>query len=308
MRLRPLGNTGLDLSELTFGTSALDPCYGADRAEAASALALAFELGINAVESGSAGSQALLGELLRNNGARNRIHMLARIPSLVPFDLPSPHISAQQAYPGAHIRAEVEAMLQRLGVEQIAAVFLPDWCAEWMDEGDWAETLIQLRAEGKVAAFGVSLFDHDVDAGERIVASGAIQCISAMYNVFDPGAAARLFLLCLKHQVGVIARSPLYFGGLAPAIHQAEPFSDWRRAYFFDEHLAETRSRVAALQAAGFAMPETAIRFALSHPAISTVAVGMRTATQVQANAAAAANGAMSSDELSQLSRHKWLC
>jgi hypothetical protein len=94
----------LDLSELTFGTSALDPCYGADRAEAASALALAFELGINAVESGSAGSQALLGELLRNNGARNRIHMLARIPSLVPFDLPSPHISAQQAYPGAHIR------------------------------------------------------------------------------------------------------------------------------------------------------------------------------------------------------------
>jgi aryl-alcohol dehydrogenase-like predicted oxidoreductase len=307
VQLRPFGRTGIEISELTFGTSPLDS-ESVDVGEAARSLSLAIERGVNAVESSSARSQSLLGSLLSDNGARHSVHVLARIRSLVQFDLPSPHIPAQQAYPGAHIRAEVDAMLRRLGVDRLASVFLPDWCAEWQDEGDWLETLVSLRSDGKVAAFGVSLFDHDADAGERIVASGAIQCIATMYNIFDPGPAERLLPLCQKHGVAVIARAPLYYGALSPTIRAVEPHADWRRDYFFEDHLRETRSRVSALAADGADLPGSALRFALSHPGVSSVAVGMRTAAQVQQNLSAAEEGPLSTEQLVRLGRHKWLC
>lgn len=314
MRFRRLGRTGLDISELAIGTATLG---AADPREAAAMLASALAHGINAVEidSGDGAAADLLGEILRREAAQNRVHVIARVSSLVPFDLPSPHVPADRAYPGRHIRAETEVLLARLDVERLALQQLDAWCPEWHHEGDWHETLVRLRAEGKIAGIGVSLFDHDVAAGLETVASGAIDAVEVMYNIFDQAAAAALFPLCARHDVGVVARSPLYFGALAPGPDsrmRAFASDDWRTAYFYDAHRRETEARVQRLaqtvEPPDRSTADLALRFSLSHPAVSTVAVGMRTREQVEANIGALRHGPLDPDRQAALAAHKWLC
>lgn len=301
MRTRVLGGTGLQVSELTLGTASLKQA-GVDAAR------YALERGVNAIElEGASAAESLIAELLKR-GSLQDAHIFSRVPSLVRFDLPSPHIPAFRAYPGDHIRAVTEASLKRLDVERLACQMIHAWCPEWLGEGDWLESMVALREEGKIAAIGVSLFDHDLHSAAGIVASGAIQCIQLMFNIFDQGASAGLLKLCQRHDVGVIARSPLYFGALAPAIHAPKPFADWRDGYFFDEHLEETRRRVTALDRDLDDLPGTALRFALSHPAVSTVVVGMTSADHVEANMRAVELGPLDTETIQSLRAHRWLC
>ena len=310
---RRLARTGLDISALTIGTSRL---AAAPVEEAADALALAFDAGIDAAEidAGDAAAAERLRQGLARAGAGRRLNVFARASSLVPFDLPSPHVHAQAAYPGAHLRAETETLLGRLGVERLAVQQIHAWCPEWLREGDWLETLGRLRDEGKIAGIGISLFDHDIDAGLEAVASGAIDCVQVMINIFDPSAAETLLPLCARNGVGVIARSPLYYGALSARIDASAPFAedDWRRDYFYEAHLAETRARAARL-AAELAPPDRslsdlALRFALAHPAVTTIAIGMHSRAQVEANLAAAARGPLPPEDAAALRAHRWLC
>lgn len=314
MRFRRLGRTGLSVSECTIGTSALKSL---DVAEASAMLAFALDCGINAVEmdAGDSITASFLGEVFKREGAQHRVHVFARVTSLVRFDLPSPHVLVQQAYPGRHIRAETEALLNNLGVERLALQQLHAWCPEWLREGDWLETFERLRDEGKIVGCGVSLFDHDVEAGLEVVTSGTIDAVQVMYNIFDPAAAVTLLPLCQRHDVGVIARSPLYYGALASSVSGEMwdfPEGDWRSDYFFDEHRRETDERVRTLtheiEPPDRSVSDLALRFSLSPPAVSTVAVGMRTRAQVEANVQALLRGDLDEEKLRQLARHAWLC
>ncbi|WP_404336935.1 aldo/keto reductase [Sphingomonas sp. MMS12-HWE2-04] len=307
MRRRRLGRTGLTLSECTLGTATLAQV---DPQQARAAIARAFDRGIDAVEMRAGDGAAAA--LLRDAGHRE-IHVLARVDSLIPFDLPSPHVLAHQAYPGHHIRAQAEALLTALRVERLGVLLLPDWCPEWLEEGDWRETLQRLRDEGKIAGFGIALFDHDADAGLSAVASGAIDCVEVMVNLFDPSAAVALLPLCQKHDVGVIARSPLHYGALAarsPDWTRTLPREDWRRSYFFDAYRHETHQRVERIARGipGVATAALALQFAQSSLAVSTVAVGMTQAAHVDANLGYFGTDPLSSAQFALLSSHKWLC
>ncbi len=295
---RRLGRTGLEVPELTIGTAAWRT---GDAAEIGAMIGLAAERDVTAFEIDAGDSAAV--DLLARGGRRGML-VHARVTSLVPFDLPSPHVSADHAYPRHHIRAETEGLLRRLGVERLALQQLHAWCPEWLHEGDWRETLERLREEGKIAGFGVSLFDHDADAGLTAVAEGAIDSVQAMYNVFDPAAAELLFPLCRRHDVGAIARSPLYYGALAGRV---DGFADWRGDYFYGAHARETRERVERLREAG-PLPELALRFALSHPAVSTVAVGVRTRAQLETALHAIEMGPLGAEQCASLAGHAWLC
>lgn len=311
--LRRLGPGGPEVSAFTIGTAPL-ATPGVDRREAGAMLALALERGINAVEldAGHGRAADLLGETIARTGARHRIEVLARVTPRVRFDLPSPHIPAQQAYPGRHIRAQTEALLRTLGIERLGIQQIHAWCPEWLHEGDWFETLERLRDEGKIAGFGISLWDHDVEAALEAVASESTGSVQLMYNIFDPQAGATLLPLCQRNQTGVIARAPLYFGALAWEEAPVHPTHDWRSGYFFDAHRAETLERVRRLARAidrpAGTLAAVALRFCLSHPAVTTVAVGTRTRAQLEANVDAIARGPLSPEELRALAAHAWLC
>lgn len=306
MRTRRLGRTGLAMSEIAIGTARL-AAPDSDPAEARATIALALDRGIDTfeIDAGDSAAAALLGDVFRAERAAHRVHILARVSPRMRLDLPSPHFRAEQVYPGSHIRSETEALLSALGVERLALQQLHIWCPEWLGEGDWLDSFGQLRAAGKIAGFGVSLFDHDGDAGLEAVASGTIDAVQAMYNVFDQGAAGALFPLCRRHDVGAIARAPLYYGALAG--RRSYPEGDWRAGYFYEEHAAETCERAERVAAIG-ALPALALRFSLAHPVVSTVVTGIRTRAQLAADLAALEQGPLDADMCTALSRHAWLC
>ena len=306
MMRRRLGRTGLSVSELSFGTGAV--AGRAIDAEALSdAFVAAFSLGIDTVEleAGNVPVIDVLAAAVKRVPPPTGVQILCRISPLVPLDLPAPHLPVDRVYPGSHIRAQVEGLLTRLGIERIALVHLPVWAPEWMNEGDWLDTLGTLQREGKVAGYGIALFDHDVDAATDAVASGRIGSVQCMYNVFDRGAERRLFAMCAKHGVAVIARSPLYYGTLAGRTS----WRDWRDAYFDPQHRRETLARVAAVAGCSdVPVAELALRLCLTPAAVCSVAVGMRTRAQVAANIAAAQRGALDAASFSVLAKHHWLC
>jgi aryl-alcohol dehydrogenase-like predicted oxidoreductase len=53
-------------------------------------------------------------------------------------------------------------------------------------------------------------------------------------------------------------------------------------------------------------LPESALRFAISHPAVSTVIPGMRHLSHVRSNLEAVGRGALSPAELAKLRTHRW--
>jgi aryl-alcohol dehydrogenase-like predicted oxidoreductase len=317
MRYRRFGRLHFPVSELTAGTWGYDQRIwkDADAAETEAALLLALESGVNMIDVAAAYGEAeqWIGALLRRWNVTG-IHIATKVTPLLPIALPSPQIRVDQAFPGWHIRRSTENSLRALGVEQLALQQLHAWSPAWIDEGDWLSTMEALQREGKIAGFGVSLFDHDADAALPLVERGLVDAVQVMYNLFDQGAARALLRHCERHDVAVIVRSPLYAGALTAGILDAEPFrpGDWRRHYFYPEHLAETRSRMAAVARDAGGGPEAtaelALRFCLSDRAVSTVAVGMRRRWHVYANLKAMGLGPLDPHTRARLVRHAWLC
>jgi aryl-alcohol dehydrogenase-like predicted oxidoreductase len=87
------------------------------------------------------------------------------------------------------------------------------------------------------------------------------------------------------------------------------PKDDWRAGYFGPENLAKTIKRVDKLKdvvPAGMTLPEMALRFILSHPAVSTTIAGMRKPEHVRQNVATSDLGPLDSILLAELKKHRW--
>ncbi|WP_059642701.1 aldo/keto reductase [Burkholderia ubonensis] len=318
MHYRRFGRLGYAVSELALGTWGYDDRMwkDADDTEVAAAFALALDRGVNMIDTATAYGRAeeWIGRLLQREGRSRDVFVATKVMPLIPIDLPSPQIRVEEVFPGDHLRRSTEASLRALKIERLGLQQLHTWSPMWLGEGDWLESFEALRREGKIAGYGVSLFDHDPDSALPLVETGLIDSVQVMYNLFDQGASRALFAACERHGVAVIVRSPLYAGALGGGMSAAAPFhpDDWRATYFYPEHLAETRGRTKAILTdigdAPEALPQLALRFCLSDPAVSTVAIGMRRRWHVYANLHAAANGPLEPTTLAYLSRHAWLC
>jgi aryl-alcohol dehydrogenase-like predicted oxidoreductase len=112
--------------------------------------------------------------------------------------------------------------------------------------------------------------------------------------------------------VAVIARVPFDEGTLTGRLTKETTFpaDDWRSTYFKPENLIPSVERADALKALvpeGSTLPEMALRFILSEPAVSTIIPGMRTLTHVDSNIAASAEGPLPDDLLEELRKHRWV-
>ena len=94
----------------------------------------------------------------------------------------------------------------------------------------------------------------------------------------------------------MIARVPLDEGSLGGkmTLETKFPAGDWRAMYFGPKNLPPTIERVEKLKAmlpAGLTLPQMALRYILSFPAVSTIIVGMRKPEHVRQNIAASDAG-----------------
>jgi aryl-alcohol dehydrogenase-like predicted oxidoreductase len=316
MRHRPLGNTGMAVSELGYGAWGIGKhmWLGADDDASLRALASAFERGVDFVDTalayGDGHSEELVGKAVRAAGGG--IAVATKIPP-ANWTWPAPSgIDPDEAFPAEWIVKCTETSLRNLGVDAIDLQQFHVWSDEWVERGSWRDAIERLKADGKIRRFGVSINDHQPENALGLIATGVVESVQVIYNVFDQSPADRLFAATIEAGVGVIVRVPFDEGSLTGRIRPDTTFpeGDWRNEYFAGDRKREVWERVDAIaRELGVPvekMPEIALRFCLSHPAVSTVIAGMRALENVDANAAAAELGPLDEQTLEVLARHRW--
>ena len=147
----------------------------------------------------------------------------------------------------------------------------------------------QLKSEKLIRFFGLSINRWQPENGIAALRTGLVDTVQVIYNIFDQSPEDELFPVCRELNVGVIVRVALDEGSLGGKMTKdtSFPASDWRSRYFNTQNLANTLERVDKLKQIlppGMSLPEMALRFVLSHPAVSTTIIGMRKLGHVREN------------------------
>jgi aryl-alcohol dehydrogenase-like predicted oxidoreductase len=316
MNLRPLGNTGLRISEIGFGAWGIgaNQWRGGTDEESLAALRRAIELGINFIDTalayGEGHSERLTGQVVREAGAT--VYVATKIPPKNRLWPARPGIGIEEVFPYDYAVQSTETSLRNLGLERIDLEQFHVWNPEWLDRDEWRRAIEDLKRAGKVRFFGISINDHQPDSALEIIRTGLIDTVQVIYNVFDQTPERNLFPLCQERGIGVLARVPLDEGALAGAVTPETEFDpqDFRAWYFRGERKAEVAAKVEALRRDLAGVPGTlaefALRFTITHPAVSTVIPGMRKLRNVESSAGVSALGPLDERLLAIAKNHAW--
>jgi aryl-alcohol dehydrogenase-like predicted oxidoreductase len=299
LRRRPLGRTGLMVGEIGFGAWAIGggACvkglglgYGAtDDAESLAALARAFDLGVNFVDTadayGMGRSETLVGKAIRASPCR--IHVATKVGTVRQDPAPM-----RKDFSADYIRRACDRSLSRLGVTCLDLYQLHNPAREVIaDERVW-NTLRELKDKGRIAHYGISALSPE--DGLLAIEKGEAETVQIPYHLLDARAAATLFPAAEKHGVGIIVREPLANGLLTGKYgpDHVFPDDDYRHSAYARGKLAAALKRVEALRflaTPGRSLAQAALKFALAPAAVSVVIPGAKTPKQVEENVAAAA-------------------
>lgn len=321
MQLRQFGRTGMQLSVLGFGCGAVGGfMVRGDPAEQERTIARAIEAGVNyfdtAVQYGDGESEKNLGRVLQKLKPANFVvGTKVRLPP-----------SAVGRIADA-VTLSLEGSLARLGLERVDIFHLHNQITETgggpalsvrqvLD--DVVPAFERLRAQGKIRFLGMTAVG-DTAALNQVIDSGAFDSAQVVYNMLNPSAAealpknypaqdyARLFDHTKAAGVGVVGIRVLAGGALSGSAERhpiagpaPEPIGS---AMSYDADVDRAR-RLMPLVEEGFAtsLTEAATRFALSHPAMGTILVGLATPQQFEGALAAVLKGPLSQAALDGLS------
>lgn len=318
MKYRTFGRLGWRVSEVGHGMWGMGSWSGSDDDESREALAESVRLGCTFFDTawvyGEGHSETLLGELLRAHGNthdRERLYVATKIPPLN-YEWPArADAELSEVFPLDHIREYTERSLENLGVERVDLMQFHVWNDAWAHDDRWRRAMEELKREGMIGGVGISINDLEPWNALDTLRTGAVDAVQVIHNIFEQAPEDELFPLCRELGIAVIARVPFDEGSLTGTLTRDStwPAGDFRSAYFAGGALDETLDRVEAMDRAlpaGASLPETALRFILSHDAVSTVIPGMRRPHHVRANLAASDAGPLPAEVLRQLREFRW--
>ena len=317
MHYRTLGKTGLQISEIGYGAWGIGKTawIGASDDESLRALRRSIELGLNFIDTalgyGDGHSERLVGQIVREH--KEPICVATKIPPKNKQWPARAGVPANETFPAEHVIACTERSLSNLGLDTIDVQQFHVWSDEWVGEGDWLEAVRKLKEEGKIRHFGISINDHQPNNALKLIETGLVDTVQVIYNMFDQSPEDLLLPACEKHNVGVIVRVALDEGGLTGRITPDTTFDegDFRNGYFQGDRKREVYERVTRIAAdlgiAVEAMPEAALRYVLSHPAVSTVIPGMRSVRNVESNMAVGDGKGLPAEQAAKVKPHRWI-
>ncbi|HEY6546421.1 MAG TPA: aldo/keto reductase, partial [Vicinamibacteria bacterium] len=153
MKTRPLGRTGLRVSEIGFGAWGLSGAQwiGAREDESVRALHRALDLGVSLIDTalayGDGTSERIVGRALQEREDRGASVLVAtKVP---PKNRIWPATgSAAEVYPAAHVTASCEESLRHLGRDHVELLQLHVWHDRFLDEDGWKGALLGLKRAG----------------------------------------------------------------------------------------------------------------------------------------------------------------
>jgi aryl-alcohol dehydrogenase-like predicted oxidoreductase len=294
-----LGSAKLPISRIGIGTWSIGGGWGPQpETTSLQAIHCALEMGCGLIDTaalyGNGRAERLIAQAFKEH--KQRVTTLTKIFPLNYHWAPVPGTPMAEIYPPEHIIAQTEASMRRLETDCLDALLFQTWCPTWSEETTWYETMHKLREQGKIRTFGISVSDHRPYDTNGVITAGLVDLIEAPYSILDQRAAESLFPLAQAHHVSIIARTPLASGALSGHWHEGLKFhrNDWRRRVFRGELLKQTVQRVDRVKPFVESMAtlaQIALRFCLSHPAVTTVIPGVRTAEQVRCDLSASERG-----------------
>lgn len=316
MKYRAFGSTGIEVSEIGYGAWGIGGALwqGSDDDESMRALHKSIDLGVNFIDTalayGRGHSERLVGSLLKSR--KERIFVATKIPPKN-GEWPAKRGSKlRDCFPYDYIIQCTEQSLRNLRVDAMDIQQFHVWNDEWADDSEWSDAICKLKDQGKIRHFGVSINDHEPENALRLGSTGKLDTLQVIYNIFDQSPEEKLFPFCEEKKIGIIVRVPFDEGSLAGAITLASTFheKDFRNRYFRDDRKRQVVEHVSRLQSLlgteAQSVAELALRFTLSHPAVSTVIPGMRTVKNVEANCRTSDGRLLSKKLLLELKDHRW--
>jgi D-threo-aldose 1-dehydrogenase len=296
----PLGSTNLTVGGLGLGVAPLGNLFTpVSNADAQETLTAAERLGISwfdvAPYYGFGLAEARLGQFLQKSKAVGRTISTKVGRILLPTHRPPAHPQYVAASPNqpvfdytrAGIERSYQDSLKRLGVDRVQILLLHDvdrvshphghrqLVRDLLREG--LPALQRLKAEGAVDAIGLGINEWDI--GYEVVSSAEIDCVllAGRYTLLDNTAFASGFLdTCARRGVSVLAGGVFNSGFLAGGSHYAYGVAD--RVY------VEAREALLNIcRRHDVELPAAALQFSGAHPAITSVVVGARSASEVDA-------------------------
>jgi len=197
----------------------------------------------------------------------------------------------EQSFTEDALVADCEASLKRLGRDTIDLWLLHNPGDVSIQTGDWRGAVDRLEAEGKIRAWGMSI--GDAEEAHLAIDAGA-QAICITHNLLASGDLDSLTDAIEEHGCKVLARSPLMFGLLAGIWSDGRRFSEhdhrerrWNR-HSFEERVRQVDELRFLVGPDHPDLATAAIRFVLSHTAVSSVVLGARSPYQISAGVEAA--------------------
>lgn len=295
---RPLGSTSLQLTELSFGAASLGNLYRVTTDdEAFDAVARAWECGMRYFDTaphyGLGLSETRVGRALAAYPRDEYIlstkvgRLLERNPHPAPLDTEGFHVPGDLRrvwdFSRDGVRRSLDDSMRRLGTDHVEIVYAHD--PEQFREGaarEALEALAQLRSEGVVRAIGVGT--NSVDELPELFRDGLLDVVmlAGRYTLLEQGGLHTALEPALAAGAGIVAVGVFNSGLLSVAWPASDAKYDYGQAP--PDMIARARQLAGICERHGTTLPEAAIAFPLLHPAVSTVAIGMRTAEQVDSN------------------------
>jgi len=317
MRYRSLGRTGIQLSDIGYGAWGVGgkQWLGGSDEESLVALRRALDLGVNFIDTalayGDGHSEELVGQVVRS--APGKVYVATKVPPKNRQWPARPGIGIDEVFPYDYVIGSTEESLRNLKLEAVDLQQFHVWNSEWTERDEWRRAFEDLKKSGKAHAVGVSLNAGQPDSGLDLVRTGLVDAVQVVYNIFDQSPEAKLFPLTREKNVGVLARVPLDEGALTGAITEETVFEkgEFRDWYFRGDRKRQVVEHVNALRrdlkGVEGTLAEIALRFCVSHPAVSTVIPGMRKVRNVESSCTVSDLGPLSPDVLAILKKHAWV-
>jgi D-threo-aldose 1-dehydrogenase len=295
---RPLGSTNLQLTEIAFGAASLGNLYRVTTDdEAFNSVASAWEHGLRYFDTaphyGLGLSEARLGRALAGYPRHEYIlstkvgRLLERNPHPTALDTDGFQVPGDLLrvwdFSRDGVRRSIDDSLRRLGTDHVEIVYAHD--PDQFREGaarEALEALAQLRSEGVVRAIGVGT--NSVDELPGLFRDGLLDVamLAGRYTLLEQGGLQTALEPARAAGAGIVAVGVFNSGLLSVAWPASDAKYDYGQAP--PDLIARARQLAAHCERHGTTLPEAAIAFPLLHPAVSSVAIGMRTAEQVESN------------------------